>query len=354
MTDSKQGGASGGADENKLIAERRAKLAALRHGREPLSQRLPPRCARRAAARLLRVARGRVAQCQSDARAGRRPADVQARHGQGELRQDRRPHRPDPAVPADRGARRRPTRRSRAGTSATSSAASGVLFRTKAGELSVRADALAAAREVAASAAGQVARSCGHRNALPPALRRSHRERAQPQRVPHTHAHHPLPARLSRCARFPRSRDADDAADPGRGCGAPVPHPSQRAGSGHVPAHRPGAVPEAPHRRRPRARVRDQPQFPQRGALDPAQPGIHDARAVPGVRRLSRSHGVDREGDPRPCRYASRYAADHLPGPRVRSGQALSPHDGGAGDPRAQPRHRSALAARCHVPAQAL
>ncbi len=58
MTDSKQGGASGGADENKLIAERRAKLSGLRQAGNRLSERLSPRCARRAAARLLRVARG--------------------------------------------------------------------------------------------------------------------------------------------------------------------------------------------------------------------------------------------------------------------------------------------------------
>src|SRR5207302_1494030 len=49
---------------------------------------------------------------------------------------------------------------------------------------------------------------------------------------------------------------------------------------------RPGVVPQAPDRRRARARLRDQPQLPQRGAVDAAQPGIHDARAVPGVRRL--------------------------------------------------------------------
>ena len=58
----------------------------------------------------------------------------------------------------------------------------------------------------------------------------------------------------------------------------------------------PGAVPEAPDRRRLRARLRDQPQFPQRGALDAAQPRVHDARAVPGVRGLPRPDGLGREG----------------------------------------------------------
>jgi lysyl-tRNA synthetase class 2 len=41
------------------------------------------------------------------------------------------------------------------------------------------------------------------------------------------------------------------------------------------------------HGRRLRARVRDQPQLPQRGRLDAAQPRVHDARAVRRVRRLT-------------------------------------------------------------------
>ena len=66
----------------------------------------------------------------------------------------------------------------------------------------------------------------------------------------------------------------------------------------HVPAHRAGAVPEAPGGRRLRAGLRDQPQFPQRGAVDPAQPRVHDARALPGLRRLPRPDGPDRADVP--------------------------------------------------------
>ena len=58
-----------------------------------------------------------------------------------------------------------------------------------------------------------------------------------------------------------------------------------------VPAHRAGAVPEAAHRRRHRAGVRDQPQLPQRGDLDAAQPRVHDARVLPGLRGLPRPDG---------------------------------------------------------------
>ena len=48
--------------------------------------------------------------------------------------------------------------------------------------------------------------------------------------------------------RLPRGRDADDAADRRRRAGAAVRDASQRARHAPVPAHRAGAVPEAPHR----------------------------------------------------------------------------------------------------------
>ncbi len=70
---------------------------------------------------------------------------------------------------------------------------------------------------------------------------------------------------------------------PGRRGGAAVRDPPQRARHGSLPAHRARAVPEAAGRRRPREGVRDQPQFPQRGHLDPAQPRVHDARVLRGV-----------------------------------------------------------------------
>ena len=49
-------------------------------------------------------------------------------------------------------------------------------------------------------------------------------------------------------------------------------HAPQRARPADVPAHRAGAVPEAPDRRRLRARVRDQPQLPQRRHLGAQTP----------------------------------------------------------------------------------
>ena len=54
------------------------------------------------------------------------------------------------------------------------------------------------------------------------------------------------------------------------------------------------AVPEAADRRRPRARLRDRQGLPQRGRQLQAQPRVHDARVVRGLRRLRERHGADR------------------------------------------------------------
>src|SRR5208337_4717810 len=62
------------------------------------------------------------------------------------------------------------------------------------------------------------------------------------------------------------SRDADDAADCGRGGGASVQDASQHAGYGSVSAHRAGTLFETADGRRIRSRVRDQPQLLQRGS----------------------------------------------------------------------------------------
>jgi hypothetical protein len=133
---------------------------------------------------------------------------------------------------------------------------------------------------------------------------------------------------LPRRARLPRGRDADDAADPRRRGGAPVRHPPQRARHGPVPAHRARAVPQAPGGRRLRARLRDQPQLPQRGAVHAAQPRVHHARALPGLCGLPRPDGPHRgaaarlagrcSAPPRPTRgtpsiSAGRFRADARP-----------------------------------------
>ena len=47
-------------------------------------------------------------------------------------------------------------------------------------------------------------------------------------------------------------------------------------------------------RRRHRARLRDRPRVPQRGTVHSAQPRVHDARVLPGVRRLHRHDDAHR------------------------------------------------------------
>ena len=124
------------------------------------------------------------------------------------------------------------------------------------------------------------------RDPLPPALRRPDREprgaRGVPQAQRDRARHPPLPRR----ARLPRGRDADDAPDRRRRRGAAVQDPPQRARPRPQHAHRARAVPQAPGRRRLRAGLRDRPQLPQRGALAPAQPRVHDAGVLSGLRDL--------------------------------------------------------------------
>ncbi len=71
-----------------------------------------------------------------------------------------------------------------------------------------------------------------------------------------------IPGGYSSVHGWPRlygSGNPDDAGDPGRRFRASVHHPSQCAGSGHVPAYRAGTVPQASGGWRLRTRLRDQP-----------------------------------------------------------------------------------------------
>ena len=81
---------------------------------------------------------------------------------------------------------------------------------------------------------------------------------------------------------------------PGRRQRQALRHPPQRAGPADVPAHRARAVPEAPAGRRLRARVRDQPQLPQRRHQRPAQPRIHDDGVLRGLLDAPRPDGLHR------------------------------------------------------------
>ena len=123
---------------------------------------------------------------------------------------------------------------------------------------------------------------------------------------------------------------------PGGAVGAALRDPSQRAGHAAVPAHRPGAVSEAPGGRRLREGLRDQPQLPQRGAVHPAQPRVHDAGVLPGLCRLPGPDGPDRGNAARDGPGRARQHDDDLSGRDLRLRAAVSAHDGARVDPALQ------------------
>ena len=136
-----------------------------------------------------------------------------------------------------------------------------------------------------------------------------------------------LAARHLRVARLPRGRDADAADHARRRLGPSVRHALERLRHRAVPAHRARAVPQARRRRRHRARLRDQPQLPQRGRRLDALPRVRDARGVPGLRRLQPDGRPHAGADPE-CRGGGhRIARGHLGRRhRVRPRRRLGPH----------------------------
>ena len=79
--------------------------------------------------------------------------------------------------------------------------------------------------------------------------------------------------------------------------------PTTTRSTATLPADRHRAVPQAADRRRARARLRDRQELPQRGPLAQAQPRVHDARVVRGLRGL-------RATSPRARSSSSRAAAE--------------------------------------------
>ena len=157
---------------------------------------------------------------------------------------------------------------------------------TRRGELTLRASELDAARQVAAPAAREVPRARGRRDPLPPPRARPDRERGDARAVHPALEGDRRDPPLARRARLPRGRDAGAPAALRRRAGAAVHDPLQRPRPRLLPAHRHRALPEAADRRRARAGLRDRQELPQRGPLAQAQPRVHDARVVRGLRRL--------------------------------------------------------------------
>ena len=159
-----------------------------------------------------------------------------------------------------------------------------------------------------AAAAGHVPRAHGRRAPLPQALPRPARQRGDASRLRPAGAHRLRRARLPRRRGLRRGRDAGAAAALRRRLRAPVRDAPQRARARPLPPDRDRALPEAADRRRARARLRARQGLPQRGRLVQAQPRVHDARVVRGVRRLPRHDGAHRDArrDGRAARCSAR------------------------------------------------
>ena len=167
----------------------------------------------------------------------------------------------------------------------------GEVVRTRRGRALGQGGRVGAAGRGAAELRRQVARRQRRRDALPPARGRPVGQRAlapapadaQRRRAPHA------PAPVG--AGFRRGGDAVAAPHRRWGDGAALRHAPQHVRHGLLPARGARALPQAARRRRLRQGVRDRPQLPQRGHLAAPQPRVHDARALPGLRRLHRHHG---------------------------------------------------------------
>ncbi len=191
-------------------------------------------------------------------------------------------------------------------------------------------DRVQVAGQVAPAVARQVARPVRRRHALPAAVRRPRREPRGATGVRgavRRGVRHPTNAGGARFRRGgdpgarPRARRRDRAA---------LRHPPQLARSRSLLAHRDRAVPQAAGRRRLRARVRDRAHVPQRGHRHHPQPRVHDARGLPGLRRLPRDDGAHRVARRRSrARRARRQHRRHDPwrGGRPR-GAVAARHDG--------------------------
>ncbi len=209
----------------------------------------------------------------------------------------------------------------------------GRLFRTKTGELTVQVAALTLLSKSLRPLAGQVARAERRRGPLSAALRGPDRQPARGRGVPAPGADRRRDAAFPGRARLPGGRDADDAVDSRGGDGATVRHASQRAGPHALSPHRAGAVPEAVRGRGAGAGVRDQPELPERGDLDPPQPRVHDAGVLPGVCRLPGSDGAHGGAPGSGGSSRLRERASHLSGARdlLRASLAAPLRGGGAG-----------------------
>ena len=227
--------------------------------------------------------------------ARRRAGPADPAPGPAHLRHDPRPRGEHPAVRLAEGRRRRRHGTGRTtSTSATGSASTGVVMTTNKGELSVKVDRV----ELLAKALRPLPDKWKGLSDVDTRYRQRYVDL-----IVNEDARRAFEVRHAVIASIRRSladRGFIEVETPvlhveaGRRPRPPVRHPPQRARHGPLPAHRPRAAPEAADRRRHRARLRDRPGVPQRGHRTEVQPRVHDARGVPGVRRLHRHDGAHR------------------------------------------------------------
>ena len=205
----------------------------------------------------------------------------------------------------------------------------GTLFRTKTGELSVKATSVRLLTKSLRPLPDKFHGMTRPGAEVPPALcgPDHRRDRARPLRGPQQG--HQLDPQPHGRARLPGGGNADAAPDPGRRQCQALRHPPQRARPADVPAHRARAVPEAAGGGRLRARVRDQSQLPQRRHLRPAQPRIHDDGVLCGLLEPSRHDGFHRRRAA-PCGApghrlgrAELRRQDHRPGPGLHAAERV-------------------------------
>ena len=203
--------------------------------------------------------------------------------------------------------------------------ATGHPAKSRRGEPSLAGGQPRASRDDQGAAPRHLPRPDRRRAALPPALPRPADERGDAGGLPAPHPDRRGHPAAPRRRRLRRGRDADPPGPLRRRLRTAVRHPPQPAEPGSLPPDRDRALPEAPDRRRPRAGLRDRPRLPQRGRRLQAQPRVHDAGVVRGLRRLPRHDGTVREPDRGRRGGRARHDEGRLSRPRNRPEAALAP-----------------------------
>ena len=133
--------------------------------------------------------------------------------------------------------------------------ATGPLFRTKTGEITIEARSCHGRRQGPPPAAREVARDRGHRDSLPPALPRLDVERGRAPQFPHARRHHRRHPPLPRRPRLHRGRHARPPVRGRRRRRNALRHAPPRPRPGLLPPHLARAAPQARAHRRLRPRL---------------------------------------------------------------------------------------------------